>query len=136
MTRCQNRFTHPPKLWRPAGCEFTGWEGEAIASRRDFHFESGVGGIVHPGTWPRFSGADTGCLKHSRVHHNRYQGNVADLTDQIHTIAMGVQSVFLDFTRSITVGAGVVLGIIVLVSLGIPRRAIASLPRHQAGKSH
>jgi hypothetical protein len=49
---------------------------------------------------------------------------------------MDVQSVLLAFTRGITVGIAVVLGIIVLVSLGIPRRVIASLPRHQAGKSH
>jgi hypothetical protein len=50
---------------------------------------------------------------------------------------MDVQTVFLDFSRSITVGAAVVLGIIVLASLGIPRRVItATLPRHMAGKSH
>ena len=44
--------------------------------------------------------------------------------------------VFLDFTRSISVGIAVVLGIIVLASLGIRRRsALATLPRHVAGKS-
>jgi hypothetical protein len=49
---------------------------------------------------------------------------------------MDVQSVLLDFSRGISVGIAVVIGIIVLVSLGLPRRVVASLPRHQAGKSH
>jgi hypothetical protein len=49
---------------------------------------------------------------------------------------MDVQSVFVDFSRGVTVGTAVVLGIIVLVSIGIPRRVIAgSLPRHFVGKS-
>jgi hypothetical protein len=49
---------------------------------------------------------------------------------------MDVQTVFLDFSRGITVGTAVVLGIIVLVSLGIPRRVTpASPPRHLVGKS-
>jgi len=38
-------------------------------------------------------------------------------------MAMGIQTVLLDFTRAITLGAGAVLAIIVLVSLGIPRRS-------------
>jgi hypothetical protein len=51
-------------------------------------------------------------------------------------MAMDVQIVLLDFSRGITVGTAVVLGIIVLVSVGIPRRVIApSLPRHSLGKS-
>jgi hypothetical protein len=49
---------------------------------------------------------------------------------------MDVQTVLLDFTRGITVGTAVVLGIIVLASLSIPRRVIANTPpRRLVGKS-
>jgi hypothetical protein len=48
---------------------------------------------------------------------------------------MGVQTVVVDFMRWITVGAGTVLAIIVLISLGIPRRSSANLRRHLANKS-
>jgi len=48
---------------------------------------------------------------------------------------MDVQNVLLNFTSGITVGTAVVLGIIVLVSLGIPTRANVQ-PRHLAEKSH
>jgi hypothetical protein len=48
---------------------------------------------------------------------------------------MDVQNVLLNFTSGITVGIAVVLGIIVLVSLGIPPRAIVR-PRGLAEKSH
>jgi len=64
-----------------------------------------------------------------------YQSNVADHPYPIHTVAMGVQTVLIDFMRWITVGTGTVLGIILLVGLCIPRRSTASLPRHLAEKS-
>jgi hypothetical protein len=66
---------------------------------------------------------------------HRYQSNVAYRSYSIHTLGMGVQTVVVDFMRWITVGAGTVLAIIVLISLGIPRRSSANLRRHLADKS-
>ena len=64
-----------------------------------------------------------------------YQSNVADDLYAIHTMAMGVQTVVIDFMRWITVGTGTVLALIVLISLGIPRRSTVKLRRHLANKS-
>jgi len=47
---------------------------------------------------------------------------------------MGVERVVLDFMRWITLGTVAVLGIIVFISLRIPRRKTVSQRRYLAGK--
>jgi len=48
---------------------------------------------------------------------------------------MGIQSALLDFARAITLGAGAVLAILAIVSLGIPRRMNHNVARPLAQKS-
>jgi hypothetical protein len=51
------------------------------------------------------------------------QSNIAEQLYSIHTVVVGITNALIEFLHSVTVGTGMVLGIILLIGACIPRRS-------------
>lgn len=59
-------------------------------------------------------------LLHNSEYYHRY---LAQVSRELHNVAMGLDLLFLGFLQRIAVGAGTVFALFLIIRLGIPRRS-------------